>query len=86
MCIAGCGATLYATEGKIFSPGFPISYPSNLNCKLTIQGVENSYIAIDFLYMDIEEKPTCVYDYLKVRVSCNMLQNGLQDHKILPSV
>ncbi|XP_075684851.1 cubilin [Rhinoderma darwinii] len=44
----GCGGYIYADNGNIKSPGWPLNFPTNSRCTWTIQTHESSHFELDF--------------------------------------
>ncbi|XP_053551044.1 low-density lipoprotein receptor-related protein 3 [Bombina bombina] len=56
-------------RGVIYSPGWPLNYPSTMNCSWYIQGDHGDVITISFKSFDIEDSPKCAIDWLVIRPS-----------------
>uniref|UniRef100_A0A2K6FE01 CUB and Sushi multiple domains 1 n=1 Tax=Propithecus coquereli TaxID=379532 RepID=A0A2K6FE01_PROCO len=69
LCIATCGGTLTTMGGVILSPGFPGSYPNNLDCTWTVSLPIGYGAHIQFLNFSTEAN----HDYLEI-------QNGPYHH------
>ena len=59
----GCGGRMQATNttASMKSPNFPLNYPNNLKCELTIVGGDEQ-VEVVFTYVKLEEK----YDTLTI--------------------
>ncbi|XP_071104247.1 uncharacterized protein [Haliotis cracherodii] len=59
---------LTATKEAQFltSPGYPLGYQNNLNCKWEIVGPQNSKLEVKILSSDIGRQVTCEGDYVQV--------------------
>eukprot|EP00112_Aurelia_sp_Birch-Aquarium-sp1_P008555 Seg1946.5 transcript_id=Seg1946.5/GoldUCD/mRNA.D3Y31 product="Mannan-binding lectin serine protease 1" protein_id=Seg1946.5/GoldUCD/D3Y31 len=65
--IEKCGKTLFNTTiGSLHSPGFPISYPNNLNCSYQIRVPQGHKVEITMQSLDIEYRAGCQYDVMKI--------------------
>ncbi|XP_043937513.1 low-density lipoprotein receptor-related protein 3 [Protopterus annectens] len=53
-------------RGVIYSPSWPINYPSGVNCSWYIQGDHGDIITISFKNFDIEESHKCTLDWLMI--------------------
>ena len=63
------GGDFVGDSGEVFSPGYPNSYPHNLDVVYTITGTSaDEILVITFLMIDMEAATlgTCRYDYLAV--------------------
>lgn len=65
--VGACGGIVTAGEapGFLFSPGWPGSYPPNLDCSWLIRS--DSTVELNLLSVDIEEFPMCYLDSLVIR-------------------
>ncbi|KAM5264090.1 CUB and sushi domain-containing protein 1 [Ctenodactylus gundi] len=63
LCIATCGGTLTEMGGVILSPGFPGSYPNNLDCTWRISLPVGHGAHIQFLNFSTEAN----HDYLEIQ-------------------
>ncbi|XP_053305638.1 low-density lipoprotein receptor-related protein 3 [Spea bombifrons] len=66
---AACGGKLEQhTErrGVIYSPAWPLNYPSTMNCSWYIQGDHGDIITISFKNFDLEDSPKCSVDWLLI--------------------
>ncbi|XP_056135385.1 low-density lipoprotein receptor-related protein 3 [Lampris incognitus] len=67
LCVAACsGEVEVHTErrGVIYSPSWPLNYPSGINCSWDIQGGQGEVITISFRNFDLEESSGCLGDWL----------------------
>ena len=64
----GCGGILNTTSGRFGSIDSNLDglYEHNLDCRWTIFGGDNKVIQLNIEGIDIEQHPSCVYDYIKV--------------------
>ncbi|XP_036065193.1 CUB and sushi domain-containing protein 1 [Onychomys torridus] len=63
LCIATCGGTLTSMSGVILSPGFPGSYPNNLDCTWKISLPIGYGAHIQFMNFSTEAN----HDYLEIQ-------------------
>lgn len=65
--VGACGGIVTAGEapGFLFSPGWPGSYPPNLDCSWLIRS--DSTVELNLLSVDIEDFPMCYLDSLVIR-------------------
>lgn len=63
-----CGGivTTGDSPGFLFSPGWPGSYPPNLDCSWLIRS-DASTVELNLLSVDIEDFPVCYLDSLVIR-------------------
>ncbi|XP_031702115.1 low-density lipoprotein receptor-related protein 3 isoform X2 [Anarrhichthys ocellatus] len=64
---AGCSERVEVhTErrGVIYSPSWPLNYPSRVNCSWHIQGGQGEVITISFRNFDVTESGSCLGDWL----------------------
>ncbi|XP_069075234.1 uncharacterized protein [Pleurodeles waltl] len=61
-----CGGVLRGKAGQFQSPGFPLSYQSDMKCKWVIESPVGHRVVLDFLKLVLEEHRTCQYDYVLV--------------------
>uniref|UniRef100_A0A673JSX5 CUB domain-containing protein n=1 Tax=Sinocyclocheilus rhinocerous TaxID=307959 RepID=A0A673JSX5_9TELE len=65
---AECCSRVYEQEyGYLKSPGWPDIYPHSLECSVVLQAPQNSAISLFFTRFDVENHPSCNFDYLEVR-------------------
>uniref|UniRef100_A0A673MIH9 CUB domain-containing protein n=1 Tax=Sinocyclocheilus rhinocerous TaxID=307959 RepID=A0A673MIH9_9TELE len=64
---AGCSRVYEQEYGYLKSPGWPDIYPHNLECSIVLQAPQNTAISLFFTSFDVENHPSCNYDYLEVR-------------------
>ena len=66
---AGCGELEYvAPQGDIYSPGWPGSYPMDLDCSYQVSIGNDSIdsISLSLVVLDIEYHSSCDFDYVQV--------------------
>ena len=66
---AGCGELKYvAPQGDIYSPGWPGSYPMDLDCSYQVSIGNDSIdsISLALVVLDIEYHSSCDFDYVRV--------------------
>lgn len=61
-----CGYDATGTMGNITSPNHPLQYGHDIVCKWNIAVNESSIIRLDIVDVDIENSPSCIYDYISV--------------------
>lgn len=62
-----CVKYFTASNGEITSPNYPDNYDTRTNCHYYITVPENEKILLTFNEMDIENSPSCNYDFIRVR-------------------
>ncbi|XP_016093659.1 cubilin [Sinocyclocheilus grahami] len=65
--VAGCSRVYEQEYGYLKSPGWPDIYPHSLECSVVLQAPQNSVISLFFTSFDVENHPSCNFDYLEVR-------------------
>uniref|UniRef100_A0A8C1I6Q0 Cubilin (intrinsic factor-cobalamin receptor) n=1 Tax=Cyprinus carpio TaxID=7962 RepID=A0A8C1I6Q0_CYPCA len=65
--VAGCSRVYEQEYGYLKSPGWPDIYLHNLECSIVLQAPQNSAISLFFTSFDVENHPSCNFDYLEVR-------------------
>ncbi|XP_026057290.1 cubilin-like [Carassius auratus] len=65
--VAGCSRVYEQEYGYLKSPGWPEIYHNNLECSIVLQAPQNSAISLFFTSFDVENHPSCNFDYLEVR-------------------
>ncbi|XP_063985313.1 cubilin homolog [Diachasmimorpha longicaudata] len=64
--VTGCGGHIRKQKGIVSSPGYPKSYPTNIDCEWTIE-VDYGYgIQINFTDVDTEKEVACIMDKIEV--------------------
>eukprot|EP00062_Callorhinchus_milii_P019503 gi/632974159/ref/XP_007903517.1/ PREDICTED: uncharacterized threonine-rich GPI-anchored glycoprotein PJ4664.02-like [Callorhinchus milii] len=61
-----CGDVPKGTAGTFQSPGYPQSYPSDMDCIWVIEALPEDLVQLEFTVMSIERHRTCKYDYVIV--------------------
>ncbi|XP_069047172.1 uncharacterized protein [Lepisosteus oculatus] len=61
-----CGGVLQGDKGEFQSPGFPQSYPSNMDCTWEVTAPPGHLILLAFHSMALEEHKGCQYDFITV--------------------
>ncbi|XP_069504454.1 cubilin [Ambystoma mexicanum] len=64
---SACGGTFYMQRGAFNSPGFPESYPPNIECVWTILSSPGNRLQLSFINFHLSEDENCAHDYLEVR-------------------
>jgi len=54
------------TDGIVTSPGFPVSYPSNVHCTTIIHAPADNHILITVTFLELEGSTNCTYDSLEI--------------------
>ena len=67
--IAACNRTYTALNGRITSPGWPGTYRSRENCRVSVQVPATRSLVFYFGSFRLEAHSNCQYDYLKVSTS-----------------
>ena len=75
-----CGENIFNTTiGSLQSPGFPTSYPNNLNCSYQIRLPQGHKVEITIQSLDVEYGAGCQHDVMKIydgeRSATNLLGN-----------
>ncbi|KAF4095682.1 cubilin isoform X1 [Onychostoma macrolepis] len=65
--VAGCSRVYEQEYGYLKSPGWPDTYTNNIECSIVLQAPQNSAISLFFTSFDVENHPSCNFDYLEVR-------------------
>uniref|UniRef100_A0A3P8SX64 Cubilin n=1 Tax=Amphiprion percula TaxID=161767 RepID=A0A3P8SX64_AMPPE len=65
--IAGCSRTYEQEYGYLKSPGWPATYPHNMDCTIILKAPQDSYISFFFNSFDLESHVDCRLDYVEVR-------------------
>uniref|UniRef100_A0A1B6EBE4 Cubilin n=1 Tax=Clastoptera arizonana TaxID=38151 RepID=A0A1B6EBE4_9HEMI len=68
----GCGGTLTAATGSIFSPNYPNPYSSTGHCYWNIIVSRGSKIRLTIVDIDLEDNYGCNLDYIKVYDGANI--------------
>ncbi|XP_043205584.1 cubilin-like [Amphibalanus amphitrite] len=63
----GCGGTLFSQTGMLASPGYPDSYPNDVDCWWRIGAARGNGIQLSFHAFDLETTDNCNGDYLEIR-------------------
>lgn len=58
--------TVTGTEGRLISPGYPNSYPPNMDYVVKIVSPERTRIVVQFQRIDLEAQDECLYDYVSI--------------------
>ncbi|MBN3325534.1 TSG6 protein, partial [Atractosteus spatula] len=61
-----CGGVLQGDKGEFQSPGFPQSYPSNMDCTWEVTAPPGHLILLAFHSVVLEEHKGCQYDFVTV--------------------
>ncbi|KAJ6638368.1 Galactose-specific lectin nattectin, partial [Pseudolycoriella hygida] len=79
--------TISGTEGRMTSPGYPNTYPLNIDYWIKIYSPQNTRIIIQFQTIDLEQQDECLYDYISIEdappeqfESISMAMLRVEDH------
>lgn len=61
--------TIAAAEGRLTSPGYPNTYPLNVDYWVRIEGQNRTRLVLQFQIIDLEPQDECLYDYVSVQES-----------------
>lgn len=64
-----CGGDFHTIEGFIANPGYPNSYPLNVECIWLLEAAPGNRFKIEFVDFDIEISDYCNNDYLEIRLN-----------------
>ncbi|MCI4382269.1 hypothetical protein PGIGA_G00012950 [Pangasianodon gigas] len=64
--VGSCSGHFTERAGEFASPQYPNRYPHYAHCTWRIQSLERKFIALRFLYVDIEASTGCRYDAVHV--------------------
>lgn len=53
--------------GYLKSPGWPATYPHDIDCSIVLRSPQISSISLFFDSFDVEYHSSCQFDYLEVR-------------------
>nr|XP_024215536.1 uncharacterized protein LOC106687239 isoform X2 [Halyomorpha halys] len=56
--------TMNGTEGRLTSPGYPEQYPIGTELWSRLEGPPGHRLVLNFLVMDLEHQPDCLYDWI----------------------
>ncbi|GLG98263.1 Cubilin homolog [Gryllus bimaculatus] len=62
-----CSANFVSSTGTILSPGYPSSYPHNIDCTWTISVPSGQQILLNVSDFWLERHSNCMWDYLEIR-------------------
>lgn len=75
---SGCGGLLQGSGGEFSSPGFPSSYPKNIECEWLIRAKTGYHVKLEFVErFYIELSNNCTNDYVEV-IILNFCNNWLK--------
>lgn len=63
-----CGGDFDSIEGFISSPGYPNSYPLNIECIWKLNAAPSNIFELEFRDFDLESSEYCNNDYLEIRL------------------
>ncbi|XP_031746777.1 embryonic protein UVS.2 isoform X5 [Xenopus tropicalis] len=61
-----CGGAFYASTKTFTSPGYPGSYPPNIDCTWTITAPVGNRVSLRINYFQLETVTSCTYDYVNI--------------------
>ena len=65
--MAACGNHFLSGDtGYFHTPGFPCSYPEDLECEYTIDAPDDHTIIWEVKIFELEDEPNCAYDLLEI--------------------
>ena len=64
--LANCGGSYSSNRGSLHSPGWPNSYPENIDCIWEIRVPERNFIVLKVENFTVEWEENCEYDYLQI--------------------
>ena len=67
--ISDCTSNVTGSHGHLTSPGYPNNYPHRLNCTTQITSPANTYLSLYFASFNVENHPSCRWDYLQINSS-----------------
>uniref|UniRef100_A0A1A9WD06 Cubilin n=1 Tax=Glossina brevipalpis TaxID=37001 RepID=A0A1A9WD06_9MUSC len=79
-----CGGSLTSLRGSLVSPGYPNSYPGDVECIWEIQAAKGNSIVLNFLDVDLATSEFCNQDFIEVRRSATDSLIGLYCGKQYP--
>ncbi|XP_069067650.1 cubilin [Pleurodeles waltl] len=68
---SACGGTFHMERGAFNSPGYPDSYPLNVECVWNILSSPGNRLQLSFINFNLQEDEHCAHDYLEVREGNN---------------
>ena len=60
------GENTFADEGVIRTPGFPLRYRENLDCKISVVALSGSQIDVNITVLDLQYGSNCETDKVEV--------------------
>ncbi|XP_046392545.1 cubilin-like [Ischnura elegans] len=83
--IAKCGGILRGESGVLTSPHYPAPYPSNTECKWTIEGPQYGVVRINFSVVDFPRNNNCSStDHIVVTEKAYIFRNELSATTVRP--
>lgn len=64
---SSCGGNITSVRGTLTSPGYPNSYPANVECVWQLETREGNAMELRFEAMDIVQSEHCNTDFLELR-------------------
>ncbi|XP_077127175.1 low-density lipoprotein receptor-related protein 12 isoform X2 [Ranitomeya variabilis] len=71
LACSGIPEQIRQPSGVITSPGWPIEYPSRINCSWYIHANPGETITVSFQEFDIQGSPSCSFDWLSISPTQN---------------
>ncbi len=75
-----CGGNLNGDKGVFASPGYPGTYPTDLDCTWNINVDPRKTIRLTFEFFDLEKSNGCKYDFLEVFDMSSGLPRSMGKH------
>ncbi|XP_017863563.1 PREDICTED: cubilin homolog [Drosophila arizonae] len=80
-----CGGNITSVRGTLTSPGYPNSYPANVECVWQLETREGNAMELRFEAMDIVQSEHCNTDFLELRAGLQGPLIGLYCDNELPA-
>ena len=66
--VGSCGGNYSGPSGSFASPNYPGRYPAGNICKYNIEVPPGKTISLTFIYFDVEDAPSCNFDFIRVSI------------------